>query len=38
MIVLPYAEDIRELSDIKEAAGLGKADTGEEAPVIDTLK
>lgn len=38
MIVLPYAEDLRELSDIKEAAGLGKADAGEEAPVIDTLK
>ena len=38
LVVLPYAEDIRDLSDIKEAAGLGKTDSGEEVPVIDTLK
>ena len=38
LVVLPYAEDIRDLSDIKEAAGLGQADAGEEVPVVDTLK
>lgn len=38
LIVLPYADDIRDLDNIMEAAGLAKSEEANEAAIIDTLK
>ena len=38
-MVLPYADDIRDLDSIMEAAGLPKADEAQQgASIIDRLK
>ena len=38
LVVLPYAEDLRDLNEIKEAAGYAPDEVASEKPIIDTLK
>ena len=38
LIVLPYAEDLRDLNEIKEAAGYSVEEAENERSIIDKLK
>lgn len=35
---MPYAEDLRDLNEIKKAAGYEAEEVAEETPIIDKLK